>query len=153
MPQLHTGQQNENPQDGGTLSCLSFLHGPEELRMYHLGASGRPCDRPMHTVGPPETYDEVSSLFRLVILYLGYTLKPPGQLYQHPGMGIRYRNFFFNFPRDSNVQPKLRKLAGCSGSQSEVPGPAALIPPGNLLEMQTVRPAPDFLDQTLGRAG
>lgn len=28
---------------------------------------------------------------------------------------------------DSNVQPKLRKLAGCSGSQSEVPGPAALI--------------------------
>lgn len=157
MPRLHTGQQNENPQDGGTLSCPSSLQGPEELRMDHLGASGRPCDRPMHTVGPPETHDEVSSLFRPVILNLGYTLKPQANI-SAPWGGNQTSEFFiylffFNFPRDSTVQPTLRKLAGCSGSQSEVPGPVALISPGNQLEMQIVRPAPGFLDQTLGRAG
>lgn len=50
-----------------------LLHGPRELRKYHSTVSRRPCDRSAHAVGPLKTCDKVSSLFRPVILYLGYT--------------------------------------------------------------------------------
>ena len=130
-----------------------LLHGPGELRKYHPTVSRRPWDRPAHAVGPPETCDEVSSLFRPVILYLGYTLKSPGQLHQYPLGGTQTSGLFLSSQGNSNVQPKLITVARSSGSQSGVPGPAALALPGNLLEMQIVRPALDLPNQTLWREG